>query len=230
MRVNRSYGRRRLPSAIFIFVSVVLVAGLSFIGAHLWQRAETAAAQTRAESNAYHLRYQERGQEALADVQNPPRHTAPETSSATVQTPGVQSPDDQSGHNAFAPGPFAVSWQVAPSAPADISHFDHAIFFADRLGAGLVAYRVVGNAAVVSAVDATTQSALTGQYIITDQGPATMLEAALRYGERQIVYIMLGSDSLHLDPEEFIGGYQDFINAVRAGYHRLSSTSQVFRR
>jgi len=220
MRVNRSYGKKHTPPVLLIVLGVVLVAGLSFGGAYLWQRLEQAGKQANGSALFYYPFYEERGQEVVTHLQNPPHNAPPDRESPLPTQPDDEDPatDVEASPLQFAPGPFSVAWQVSPSDPVDISYFDNAIFFGDSVSAGIIAYQVVNNASSLVAIGACPQTALDGLYITTPHGPMTLLEAALEKGEKSTVYIMLGSSGLHLETDDFISGYQAFISAVRAQY------------
>ena len=215
MQVNRQRKRRRI-SAPLLVLSIALIGGLSFGGALLWQRVEEARTPTEISAPARPVQ-PANGEEGYAQGQGPvPAQVEgaerPPSQQITYTTP-PELPEDRQLD--FAPGAFAVAWQVRPSEPVEKSYFDDAVFFGDSLSTGLIAHRVVGGAAIFAAIGATPQSALEEQHIFTPQGPVTKLEAAEAKGEREKVYIMLGADSLHLEIEEFISGYRQFVSAVR---------------
>jgi len=199
MQVKRS---RRSRPVLWIFLSVLLIAGLSYGGAILWQGAEDSLSGRTRSAPAQHV---------SPDVDEIilPRPALPET-----EVPAQ--PEDNPLE--FVPGPFSADWQVRPSEAVDAGYFDDAIFFGDSVSTGMIANRIVGSSSVFAVIGATPQTILEEEYIYTPQGPLTMLEAAREKGDKGKVYIMLGSNSLRLETDEFISGYQRFINAVRAQY------------
>ena len=215
MQLSRKHKKRRSRSVLLVFLGAIFVVGLSFGGALLWQRVENSIADPPVSAPAqFEPTSDERPAiQPPANVVSPPL-TAPPTEN---EEPTAQPPAEPSSSD-FEPGPFAVAWQVQPSQPVDISYFDDAIFFGDSVSTGIIAYQVFRYAACVAAVGVTPQTALYGRYISTPQGPVTMLEAAQQKGEKSKVYIMLGSNGLDLDLDDFIYGYRQFISAVRAQY------------
>ena len=213
MQINRGPARRRRrpASIIFILLSVVLIAGLSFGGAFLWQRAEYSLAN-RGRAIPAQQPIDGEDQAHPAPVQTPPSAITAEREPAIVPRPPPQ-PDEPE----TPPGqrPFAVDWQVPATQPVDASYFERAVFLGDCVVTGLISHRVVENALIIAAIGATPQTALEEAHIVTPAGRVTMLQAAYERGYRDKVYIMFGSGSAHLETEEFIESYQNFINAVR---------------
>jgi len=173
----------------------VLIVGISFFGASLWQPRFIPDVALPAIAPA--------GEDAASPFVDAQPH---------AELPTPPPPPD------FTPGQFAVPWQVAASEPVDAGYFYDAIFFGDSLLTGFITHRLFRNAAIISAIDATPQSALEEPLIPAAGGGVTMTQAAQEKGDRSRVYIMLGSQSLGKATEEFVAGYQEFINAVRAQY------------
>ena len=212
MRINRSRGKRRPWPKALILLALVLIAGVSFAGAFLWQPGQIRL-------------FPGRTSPAPPQVQERPPAQAPTTPDSLSMQPEAPAPQvsptiHQPARPDFAPGPFAVDWQVAYSQPVGAYSFDYAIFFGDSLATGFVAHRLLPNADVVAVIGATPQSALEEPLVPDDEGMVTMLEAAQeKEGPHGKVYIMLGGDSLALDAEEFIEEYRRFITAVRSQFH-----------
>ena len=204
-RYDRMLGRRRLsPLAV---VCIILAAVLSLGGAYLWQRADYASSG----GPGFSLPVFSRGQERLPDpptnlnVSSYPQQTTQAAEEiATAALTYDPQPEPEPGYR-FAPGTFAVPWQINAGEPVDRSYFDDAIFFGDSLLSVFSAHRVFRDTTGVIAVIGATPVAAN-----------TMLEAASESGEWGKVYIMLGSQGLHLDDQEFIEGYRQFVAEVRS--------------
>ena len=206
MQVHRQ-SRQRARTRLLVLLGLVLVAGISFAGAYFWQPRLVQDFIAPAIAPAP---VQEGRTVRLADVD-----TDMDTDIDTPQQPELPAPPPPPD---FTPGEFAVPWQVEASEPVELSYFYDAIFFGDSLLAGFVTHRLTPGAAVLTAIGATPGSALESPLIPTADGPATMLEAAREKGDRERVYIMLGSQSLGMDADEFAAGYALFVNAVRYQY------------
>ena len=207
MKVKRGYGKpNRARTFLFVLFGVVLIAGLSLGGAYLWQRVESFQPDVfelppvREEGVRY----------AVECAEAPPPSNLVYEEEATLAA--------QPRERSFEPGPFALAWQVHLSQPVDMDYFDDAIFFGDSAATGIIAYRTPRSAACFAVIGITPQTALEDKYISGLDGPLTMLEAAHDKGERGKIYLIFGPDSLALELDEFISGYQRFINAVRAQY------------
>ena len=193
----RRHGNRRSGTKLLMLLGFVFIVGISLIGASFWQPrfipevAAPAIAPVPAPA-------------PVKGYATPPIVGAAYTPPLHAELPTPPPPPD------FTPGEFAVPWQVAASQPVDAAYFYDAIFFGDSLLTGFVTHRLFGGAAIVAVIDATPASVL--------EEPLTMLEAAQEKGDRSRVYIMLGSQSLGQYRDEFVAGYQQFINAVRAQY------------
>jgi len=218
MRVNRSGRQKHHHSKLLGFCCFLLIAGVSFAGAYFWQPIQARLGLVRV------VPVLAPAQEELIPPQGEtapqPEPTYPQlvsTPSAVPPTPSTALPDEPDLPE-FAPGPFALSWQVAPSEPMDAAYFDNALFLGDSLLTGFVAHRLLPGASVLAVVGATPQSAMEEPLIPTAEGMATMLEAAYEMGPHGKVYIMLSNQSLGLGNEEFIEGYRQFVVALRAQF------------
>ena len=204
MQLHR-HRRHRSRTKLLVLLGFVFIVGISFIGASLWQPQFVSEFIAPAIAPAP-VQGGLPVQPVDLDIDTPP-DAPPQPELPTPPPP----PD-------FTPGEFAVLWQVAQSEPVEPSYFYDAIFFGDSLLTGFVTHRLTPGAAIVTAIGATPQAALEEPLIPTADGPATMLEAAREKGDRERVYIMLGSQSLGLDADEFAAEYALFVNAVRYQY------------
>ena len=208
MRINRSRGRRPWPKLLTL-LALVLIAGVSFAGAFLWQPGQLRLLPGRISPGAPQVQEQP---PAPAPQDSPPMQ--PEAPAPQV-SPTIHQPAPRD----FAPGPFAVAWQVGYSQPVGADSFDYAIFFGDSLLTGFVAHRLLPGADVFAAIGATPQTVLEEPLIPAEYDMVTMLYAAQKNeGPPSKVYIMFGGDSLALDAEEFIEGYRQLIAAVRGQF------------
>ena len=207
MKIKRGYGKpNRARTAFIVLFGVVLIAGLSLGGAYLWQRVENFQPAVFELPPAR----EDDAHQAVNYTEAPPLSNM----LYEEDVPLAALPEERS----FEPGPFALAWQVRPSTPVDMDYFDDAIFFGDSAAVGIIAYRAPRGAASFAVIGITPLAALEGEYMSGPDGPLTMLEAAQYKGEMAKVYLMFGPDSLLLELDEFIGGYQRFISAVRAQY------------
>ena len=194
-RTKNIYTRRRTGSRVWSALGVLTLAGLSLVGAIIWQTSEeenaaltsvTGEGHTAVGSNANHISMDGN----LIHIILP--HMLPE----------------------FTPGLFALPGQVSAGEPVEADYFEDTIFLGDSRLSGLTTHRLISGA-VVTAVGVTAQTSLTGEYIPkAEEGYATLLEAAQGYGVRGRVYIMLGGEG----EDDFLEGYAAFLEAVREMY------------
>lgn len=187
----------------------VLIAGASFVGASFWQPAQPRVVTGRALPALTPMR---------EETPPLPASVSPPVSAPTQAHTAAQPDSKDTALPNFAPGVFAVNWQIPASEPVDAAYFSKAIFFGDSLITGFVTHQLLRNAAVVAAIGATPATALEEPLIRTTGGMYTMLEAAQEMGPRYKIYIMLGSQGLTLNTYVFTDGYRQFIYAVRAQY------------
>ena len=202
MQVNRKRdGRRRLPSAVLVFLSVVFLGGVSFGGALLWQRADQAAL-AREEALPAMVATSSAG----AGEGGPP--TPGEGLPARQTIPLSPEPADEPppSEPELQPGLFAVDWQVPPAPPVDLVYFYDALFLGDTLATGLIAHRLAGRGDVLAAIGITPGEAI------------ALLEESAGPGEKGKVYLMFGMDSLSLEAGDFLDEYRSLIAAVREGH------------
>ena len=212
MRINRHRRQRRSRRGLLALLGLVIIAGASFAGAYFWAPIQARFVSGRAALPAI--------APALEEPAPAPEETVsytPVSAPAQAEAPAALTPaaPDEPGPE-FAPGLFALAWQLGPSEPVDKTWFDDAIFLGDSLLAGFVAHRLLPGADVIAVMGATPHSALEEPLVHTAGGPVTMPEAAGEKGPHNRVYIMLGSQGHTLDTDEFIEGYRRLIAEVQA--------------
>ena len=201
MHINRKHDARRgLPPALLVSLGVILIAGMSFGGALLWQRADDAASVREEEARPAMVVVSpvQSGEADLPNLGgNLPFQQVVSTLSEQMDEPPLSEP---------ASGLFAVDWQVPASAPVEASYFYDAVFLGDTLATGLTAHRLVNRNSVFATIGALPQEGV------------ALLEDSAGLGEKGKVYLMFGMDSRSLETEDFFSGYQSLIAAVR-GQH-----------
>jgi lysophospholipase L1-like esterase len=235
---KRSYKRK--SSALPIFVSFLLVVGAAYGVATLWQNSQEAALaaqsppsaatdeSTQPESVADDLTplSEAVSVQTIADEEENPASAPDDPDESDKSEPSSQDADEDVDEPVQSPEISEIlaarrekfPYALAESEPVSASYFDDAIFFGDSISTGIPLYNVMPNAKVIAFTGIATVNAMTSECIDTDDGRKTMLDAALAYGDKKKVYIMLGGNGLGYDKETFIAGYRDFVDGVKAQY------------
>ena len=159
----------------------------------------------------------------------PPTATAPTTPPpATIPLPSVpvSEPSASAGTTTaastesdfFRQRREEYAYALPETTKVPTSYFDDAIFFGDSISTGIPLYNVMPNARVMAFTGIGTFNVATKECIMTDDGRKTLLDAALQYGEKAKVYIMLGGNGLGSDKESFVADYRNFLRMVKAQY------------
>lgn len=143
------------------------------------------------------------------------RNTTSSQTSSSSSSQSTSSSSQQEEGTAFRE-PFAND--VPLSAKVSNIYFEDAIFFGDSISTGIPLYNVAGNPDTVAFTGLNPISAKNEAVIVTDEGNKTILEAAQKYGEKNKVYIMLGSNCLDMQADEFINSYSLFVDAAQLQY------------
>lgn len=237
MQVKRKKRRSRGHPVLAGFLAILILGGVAYGGATLWQKAENASlpetSQKQEVSSAGgsapgdssgNLSMQslsaQPGEEELSEADEISREEDPGDGSQPSDP--AESSGESSAPEAlpvsFQPTAYTVEWQVSPTDPVEDAYFDDALFLGDSVSTGITVYHIADNAACIAAIGVSPGTAVDSQCIVTPNGKLTMLEAAKAKGERSKVYIMLGGNGLWLDKDSFIKGYQEFIDAVKEQY------------
>lgn len=225
-----SSGRGAGASFIKFIVTIAALAAVSFGVAFFWQRAEDSLLVSAAADESSAASESEGVSTSSSSEDDEYRDIYTETSggepteTATPASSGETGDgEDEDGEAVGAPSAYtreAVSGAVAISKPVGYDYFNDAIFFGDSISTGIPLYMqtMIPDPAVIAAQGVSPGGALTSQCINSGGSRVTMLQAAKEKGERSKIYIMLGANALDLDEDSFIGGYIDFIKAVKTEY------------
>lgn len=208
MRIDRYKGKNKGSIFLKIFISMVVIVGISFAIAWVWHSSlifQSDEAISSASSNT--------------DIIQEKPSVQPLVNS---EADDAQPPDagiEDGASQADLQKPPALDGAVPESDPVDQSYFDDAIFFGDSISTGIPLYHLADNAAVVAMPGINTNNVNNKKVIdIGEEERVTFLEAAKTYGPRKKVYIMLGGNGLSYEKEVFIGGYKKFLDSVKALY------------
>jgi len=233
MQIKRNR-QSRSPGIVKAVVFLLVISGVSFCLAFVWQNVSQATTQVsgdnqREDTDAAVLSREhvdaaspaaeqppDSGEESAAGDSESRQEESGEGDSGAAENPdaGEESEAVPDGTNRPAPASEAV-----PLSPrVSNSYFEDAIFFGDSLSVGIPLYQVAGNPDTVAFTGINPLSINTSQVINSPQGKLTLLEAAKQYGEKKKVYIMLGGNGLWMDEKSFTEGYQTFLDSVKAQY------------
>lgn len=211
MRVQRRRSQSRFAPLLKILLCLVLIVGMAFCIAWVWQTTERAV--------------EEESPPVSADASPPPDPVPDEavpsvSESAPVPPPEEESePPEESGEEAPPADKPVFDGAVPESAAVDNRYFDDAIFLGDSISTGIPLYHVADNAAVVAMTGIGPENISTKECIdIGGERRVTVLEAAKAHGERAKVYIMLGGNGLGNSKDAFVAGYRTFLDAVKEQY------------
>lgn len=211
MQIHRYHAYNRVHPALKILLALLIIAGIAFSLAWVWQTTEQAALADSQSS---------------APASESASSTLPESSTVSESEYAipVESSASEDGSSPMeeseaevAPAPNGA---VPESEPVDATYFDDALFLGDSITTGISLYHIADNAAVVAETGISPANILTKPCIpIDDAGNrATILDAAAAYGPRSKVYIMLGGNGIGSDKATFISSYKAFLDAVQLQY------------
>lgn len=205
MRVQRQRSGNRVPLAVKILISLLLIVGISFTLAWVWHTTQQSALTEPGEG---------RWVETEAPSQEEP------SQAAQAAAPPSEESEESAGEESAPPAAQPLFEGAVPaSAAVDKSYFDDAIFFGDSISDGIKLYNVADNAAVVAMTGINTDNINYKKVIdVGGEERVTILEAAVQEGPRKKVYIMLGGNGIGFEKASFIKGYRTFVDSVKEMY------------
>jgi lysophospholipase L1-like esterase len=252
MRSGKKVAYKRKSSVLPVLVSFLLVVGAAYGTATLWQNQQEAALAAQSPPSAAIEEStdpedapdespslsEDTSVSTVAaegeDSSSTPESTASEGENSSSTPEDTDEPSDTDANDVDEPAQSSeiseilaarrekFPYALEESEPVSASYFDDAIFFGDSISTGIPLYNVMPNAKVIAFTGIATVNALTSECIDTDSGRKTMLDAALAYGDKKKVYIMLGGNGLGYDEETFIAGYREFVDGVKAQYPKAT--------
>lgn len=234
------YEKPRRSKAPLFLLAIVVLAGLSFGVALLWQGAEDSAKMGLESASIPSV--------PVTESSSTPEETEPLVESSASETssqPIVSSEPEESEESSSSEGdasssesgvevsPVATSgtveytrredfsYALQPSGKVvDISYFDDAIFFGDSLTSGFPLYMgsVLPNVKFIAIQGINTLNVNTKAAFPIGNEYYTFIDAAKQYGKKSKVYIMLGGNSLSLEKDQFVEGYRTFLKSVKELY------------
>lgn len=197
-----------------LFIILLALAGIAFMGATFWQKAQDASDPVRPPSSGP-------GDSLVLTGQSSSGSSGPQGSSSGSASQGSSSQGSSSSESSppsssSQPQGTPVYGQAVPlSGRVTSEYFDDAVFLGDSITTGLELYDILPESNIVAYTGINLENFLTNPCMDVGGSKVTILEAAKGYAPKKI-YILLGANGLNvMTSERTVELYGKVVDAVK---------------
>ena len=201
----KSRSRRRGHPVLAFAVLLLLVAGISYGGATLWQNHDDKQLARSVSQGKVEIDKEDaQSEDALAasgeESSQPDESASSQESSQAEETPSTQ---------------LTFGQPVPKSDWVDSSYFDDAVFVGDSITDGIKLYGVMNNATVIAHTGINPETILYKEVIKTDSGTVSVLDALAQTNPGKI-YVMQGANGVaFINQDKFIEYYGQLLDEIK---------------
>ena len=200
----KSRSRRRGHPVLAVAALLVVIAGISYGGATLWQNHDDKAlARSVSQGSVAQPEEASGSEEALAA-------SGDEVSQEEGSSQEASQPQEEE-----AAAQLAFGQPVPASDWVGSSYFDDAVFVGDSITDGIKLYGVMNNATVIAHTGINPETILYKEVIKTDSGTVSVLDA-LAQVEAGKIYVMQGANGVaFINQDKFIEYYGQLLDEIK---------------